>query len=193
VGWSAFTPGATLLPIPGGGTRAARARCGCDQQVHLNPATLVTPTVRRLALAYPMTTITTPFSGGCACGAVRYESTAQPIVMLHCHCRDCQQSSGGPFSSFVVVPTEAFKLLQGSLRFHASPSQMGGKTHRGFCPECGSPIQSKPDLAPHIVAIRTASLDDPSWFNSQIDVWTSDAQLWDQMNPAVPKFPFYPQ
>jgi hypothetical protein len=140
-----------------------------------------------------MTKITTPFLGGCACGAVRYESTAKPIVMLHCHCRDCQQSSGGPFSSFVVVPTEDFKLLQGSLRFHASPSQMGGKTHRGFCPECGSPIQTKPDSAPHLVAIRTASLDDPSWFNSQIDVWTSDAQLWDQMNPAVPKFPFYPQ
>ena len=68
-------------------------------------------------------------------------------MMLHCHCRDCQQFSGGPFSSFVIVPTEAFKLLQGSLRFHASPSQMGGKTHRGFCPECGSPIQAKTDSA----------------------------------------------
>ena len=53
-------------------------------------------------------------------------------MMLHCHCRDCQQSSGGRFSSFVIVPTEAFKLLQGSLRFHASPSQMGGKTHGAF-------------------------------------------------------------
>src|SRR5437667_12391973 len=56
-----------------------------------------------------------PFSGGCACGAIRYESTAEPVMMLHCHCRDCQRSSGGPFSSFVIVPTEAFKLLQGSL------------------------------------------------------------------------------
>jgi hypothetical protein len=42
----------------------------------------------------------------------------------------------------------------------ASPSQIGGKTHRGFCPECGSPIQAKPDSTTHIVAIRTASLDD---------------------------------
>ena len=92
-----------------------------------------------------MTTITTPFSGGCACGAIRYESTAEPVMMLHCHCRDCQRSSGGPFSSFVIVPTEAFKLLQGSLRFHASPSEAGGKTRRGFCPDCGSPIVVKPD------------------------------------------------
>jgi hypothetical protein len=101
-------------------------------------------------------------------------------------------SSGGPFSSFVIVPAEAFKLLQGSLRFHASPSEAGGKTHRGYCPECASPIQAKSDSVPHIVAIRSASLDDPSWFNPQVDVWTSDAHPWDQMNPALPKFEKYP-
>ena len=139
-----------------------------------------------------MTAITTPFSGGCACGAIRYESTAEPVMMLHCHCRDCQRASGGPFSSYVIVPTEAFKLLQGSPRFHASPSEMGGKTRRGFCPDCGSPIVVKPDAVPQFVAIRTASLDDPSWFNPQVDVWTSDAHPWDQMNPALPKFKEYP-
>jgi hypothetical protein len=139
-----------------------------------------------------MTTITIPFSGGCACGSIRYESTAEPMVMLHCHCRDCQQSSGGPFSSLVVVATEAFKLLQGSLHFHASPSQMGGQTHRGFCAGCGSPILAKPDLVPHLMAIRTGSLDDPSWFSPQVDVWTSDAHPWDQMDPTLPKFEKYP-
>ena len=110
-----------------------------------------------------MTTITTPFSGGCACGAIRYESTAEPAMMLHCHCRDCQRSSGGPFSSFIIVPAGAFKLLHGSLRFHDSPSQAGGKTHRGFCPDCGSPIVAKSDSVPQFAAIRAASMDDPSW------------------------------
>jgi hypothetical protein len=117
-----------------------------------------------------MTKVTIPFSGGCACSAIRYESTAEPVLMLHCHCRDCQRSSGGPFSSFVIVLTEGFKLL------------------RGFCPECGSPIQVMTDSQPQIVAIRTASLDDPSWFNVQMDVWISDAHPWDQMNSALPKF-----
>jgi len=79
-----------------------------------------------------MTTITTPFSGGCVCGAIRFESKAEPALMLHCHCRDCQQSSGGPFSSFVIVPTEAFKVSQGSLRFHDSPSHAGGNRPRAY-------------------------------------------------------------
>ena len=140
-----------------------------------------------------MTTIDTPLTGGCACGAIRYEATAAPALMLHCHCRDCQRSSGGPFSSFFIVPTEAFKLLQGSLRLHASPSEAGGQTRRGFCPECGSPIQVMTDSQPRIAAIRTASLDDPSWFKLQMDVWTSDAHSWDQMNPALPKFKKYPK
>jgi hypothetical protein len=133
-----------------------------------------------------------PFTGGCACGAIRYESTAKPVMMLNCHCRDCQRSSGGPFSSFVVVPKEGIKLLQGSLRFHASASDAGGMTRRGFCVDCGSPVMGNPDAVPDIVAIRTASLDDPSWFNLQMDVWTCDAHAWDQMNPALPKFEKYP-
>src|SRR5256885_4006741 len=100
-----------------------------------------------------MSKIKIPLTSGCACGAVRYESTTEPALMLHCHCRDCQQSSGGPFSAFVVVPTAAFKVVQGSLRFHASPSEMGGMTRRGFCPHCRSPIMRKPDLLPQFVAI----------------------------------------
>jgi hypothetical protein len=135
---------------------------------------------------------TTVFTGGCACDAIRYESTAQPVLMLHCHCRDCQRASGGPFSSFLIVPAEAFNLLEGSLRFHASPSEMGGMTRRGFCPDCGAPVVIKPDADPQFVAIRTASLDDPSWFKPQMDVWTCDAHPWDQLNAALPKFEKYP-
>jgi hypothetical protein len=139
-----------------------------------------------------MSTITTPFSGGCACGAIRYESTAEPVMMIHCHCRDCQRSSGGPFSSFAIVPTEAFEVLQGAPRFHASPSERGGETRRGFCPECGSPMVIKPDAAPQFVAIQSASLDDPGWFKPQMEAWASDAHPWDQLNSALPRFEKYP-
>jgi hypothetical protein len=135
----------------------------------------------------------TGFTGGCACDAIRYQTTADPVLMLHCHCRDCQRASGGPFSSFIIVPAETFKLMQGSLRFHASPSEMGGMTRRGFCPDCGAPVVVKPDAVPQFVAIRTASLDDPSWYKPQMDVWISDAHPWDEMNSALPKFERYPQ
>jgi hypothetical protein len=37
-----------------------------------------------------------------------------------------------------------------------------------------------------------ASLDDPSWFQPQMDIFVSDAQPWDQMDPAIVKFGQYP-
>jgi hypothetical protein len=136
---------------------------------------------------------TSALTGGCACEAIRYKATAEPVLMLHCHCRDCQRASGGPFSSFVIVPTESFKLLQGALRYYASPSELGGMTRRGFCPDCGAPVVVRPDAVPQCVAIRAASLDDASWLKPQMDVWTSDAHPWDHMSPTLPKFEKYPQ
>ncbi|MGE5302839.1 MAG: hypothetical protein ACM3TN_05890 [Alphaproteobacteria bacterium] len=34
----------------------------------------------------------TAFTGGCLCGAVRYECSADALFMGNCHCRDCQKA-----------------------------------------------------------------------------------------------------
>jgi len=112
--------------------------------------------------------------------------------MGQCHCRDCQRSSGAAFVAVVVVPLEALKVLKGSPKYFDTPSERGGFIHRGFCPYCGSPVLARFDAARHLMDIRTGSLDDPSWFRPAYDIWTSDAQPWDQMNPAVQKFEKYP-
>src|SRR5438477_11695732 len=79
-----------------------------------------------------------PFTGGCACGAIRYEVSAEPIMMFNCHCRDCQRTTGGAFTPVVYVPAKAFKITKGSPRYYSTPSEMGGGNKRGFCRECGS-------------------------------------------------------
>ena len=52
-----------------------------------------------------------PFTGGCRCGNVRYECTAEPIATLHCHCRDCQYASGGAFATVLLVPAAALRRV----------------------------------------------------------------------------------
>jgi len=47
--------------------------------------------------------VTAPFSGGCACGSIRYVCSRRPVAMLNCHCLDCQRSSGAPFASGFIV------------------------------------------------------------------------------------------
>jgi len=135
-----------------------------------------------------------PFTGGCACGAIRYECTAEPILMFKCHCRDCQHVTGGAFVPCLLVPRSAFRLTKGQLRYHFTPSAAGGKHRRGFCAECGSRITGGESdrQASEFIGVTAGSLDDPSWFKPQMDFFVWDAQPWDQMDPSLPKFPHYP-
>jgi hypothetical protein len=134
--------------------------------------------------------MTAPFTGGCACGAIRYECTAEPFDMLRCHCRDCQRATGGPFSSVVYVPANAFKVTHGVLRYFHTPSLAGGHNKRGHCGDCGSPISGAE--TERGIGIHAASLDDPSWFRAQMEIHVADAQPWDALDPALPRFEQYP-
>ena len=135
----------------------------------------------------------TPFTGGCACGAIRYECTGAPIQALNCHCRDCQRETGSAFSPVLVVPKTAFTLAQGSPQYFALLAASGQMTRRAFCAECGSPLFGLPGSAPDLVTIRVGSLDDPSEFRPSQDIYTVSAQPWDYMNPELPKVPKLPE
>jgi hypothetical protein len=135
-----------------------------------------------------------PITGGCVCGALRYEIKAEPTLMLKCHCRDCQHVTGSGYAPAFLVPADALRVTQGQLRHHLTSSIRRGKHKRGFCPECGSRITGgefeKGDSP--FVGVLASSLDDPSLFQPQMDIFVSDAQPWDQMDPAIPKFEQYP-
>ena len=135
-----------------------------------------------------------PFTGGCVCGAIRYECSAEPIMTFKCHCRDCQHVTGGGFVPGLLVPASAFRLTKGQLRYHFTPSLAWGKHKRGFCAECGSRITSGESENPskEFIGITAGSLDDPSWFSPQMDFFVSDAQPWDEMNRSIPKHDLYP-
>ena len=129
------------------------------------------------------------FSGGCACGAVRYECTAEPLFSLNCHCRDCQRETGSAFAPILAVPKSAFTLTQGSAKYFELTADSGQKTRRAFCAECGSRLFGEPGSRPDLVMIRAGSLDDPSEFRPSRDIYTASAQPWDHMNPELPKVP----
>jgi len=132
----------------------------------------------------------TSFTGGCACGAIRYECNAEPIVMFYCHCRDCQQASGGPYTPVVYLPAKPFKITKGSPHYYDTKSEMGGHNKRGFCPDCGSRLFG--GASDKGQGVTASSLDDPSLFKPQMHMWVSDAEPWDHINPGLPKFEKYP-
>jgi hypothetical protein len=128
-----------------------------------------------------------PFTGGCLCGAIRYECTAEPLLTPNCHCRDCQRISGSPFVTTAFVPKPAFRLTKGEPRYHTLRADSGSEVSRGFCAECGSALIATTSGYPDIVDVKILSFDDPSWCRPSIDMYTSSAQPWDYMDPALPK------
>jgi hypothetical protein len=131
------------------------------------------------------------FQGGCACKAVRYEVSADPVATMNCHCRACQYASGGGFSTVVVVPRGTIRIVKGAPKGHASKGDSGKTVTRYFCIECGSPVYSDPELGPMQV-VKAATLDDPSKLVMTGSLYTSEAQPWAHVDPAKPSFPKMP-
>ena len=122
---------------------------------------------------------TSPITGGCLCGSVRYSTDADPVVQVVCHCRDCQRQTGGPFTVVVGVPRSALNVEGDTLAsFTTTGEDHGGETHRSFCTVCGAPIFSIAAALPDLALIKSGSLDDASWVEPTIEAWTSSAQPW---------------
>lgn len=53
------------------------------------------------------------YTGGCACGAIRYAISDEPIAMVDCQCRDCQGTSGTGHGSYLTFPSLEQVTLSG--------------------------------------------------------------------------------
>jgi hypothetical protein len=129
------------------------------------------------------------FTGGCACGAIRYACSGHVKLSLNCHCRACQHASGSAFISGIIVASVTFTFTKGEPQYYHVTADSGTTTTRGFCARCGSPLIVRTAASPHTVAIAAGSLDEPSWHRPTVDIWVGSAQPWDVLNPALQQFP----
>ena len=126
-------------------------------------------------------------TGGCLCGAVRFETSAEPIFSGNCHCRDCQRSSGSAFTPAIFVPENSV-FIQETVKYFEFKADSGNTISRGFCPNCGSQLFSKLQMMPNVLGLRAGTLDAPENFDPKMDIYTASASHWDHMDPALPKF-----
>lgn len=132
------------------------------------------------------------FTGGCLCGAVRYRCEAEPLYPGHCHCRNCQKASGAGFITAFAVPEAAIEIT-GAIKYHETTADSSGTSRRGFCPECGSRLFGGSSNMPGLIAIMAGNMDDPSWLEPGMNIFTETAQPWSHMDPALPSFPGMPE
>jgi len=135
----------------------------------------------------------TKLAGGCLCGAVRYEINGKPKFTVSCHCRHCQYVSGGAPTHAVIMRSEDVIITKGAAREHWALSEKGNRIARLFCERCGTPLFAKNETYPEFLPVKVGSLDDPSFFRPQANIWTKSARPWHFLDAAIPQFEREPE
>ena len=131
-------------------------------------------------------------SGGCLCGAIKYEFDKSNLISAHhCHCIDCQKSTGSGKSTILMLPAQAI-LMDGELKFYTSPTSSGRNMSRGFCQECGSPVLSFIKEMQEVNFLKAGSLDDSSWLKIYSNFYSSSAHSWSPIDDDILSFTHNP-
>jgi hypothetical protein len=116
-------------------------------------------------------------TGGCLCGAVRYEVRGEPLFAGFCYCEDCRRASGAGAVPFMGYPSAAFRL-SGETKQTRKRLKSGGEAARNFCPACGSLLFGGDYGTSDQHTIYAGTLDDPSAFHPTHAIMIADRPHW---------------
>ena len=123
-------------------------------------------------------------TGGCYCGAIRYEATGSVFYQTNCHCTVCRGTTGAPCVAWFTVAAQGFKLLSGT------PSRFRSSDHatRASCPTCGTHISFADDASPEEIDITTCSLDQPELLPPHCHIFTRSQVPWLKLGDTLPRY-----
>jgi hypothetical protein len=120
-------------------------------------------------------------TGGCLCGAVRYE-VARPLRgVVVCHCAMCRKAHGH-IGAYTAAPKSALRLTEsrGLKWYESSPI-----ARRGFCDQCGGTLFWE-GRGRDTVSIAAGTLDDPTGLATILQIHTDSAGDYYDIDPRVP-------
>ncbi len=132
-------------------------------------------------------TASTSLSGGCQCGAIRYELRNAGKMLYVCHCRDCQKQSSSAFGMSLIVAADDLRFVRGEnlLRAWDTRGDDGRIKRCYFCPDCGTRIYHGSDRADEDISIKAGSLDETAALRPVAQIWLKSAQAWTGLERAA--------
>lgn len=129
----------------------------------------------------------TVYTGGCLCGAVRYEARGEPLYAGHCYCEDCRKASGSGFIPFMGYARESVRF-SGQPRQFTSKAANGNDAVRNFCGVCGGLVFGGTVGKDRQFTIYAGSLDDPTAFRPRVAIFTRNRPAWAVVPPGLKEF-----
>ncbi len=122
-------------------------------------------------------------TGGCACGAVRYEGQADPGFSFLCQCRSCQHLTGSGHLAQFMYPRAQLKVI-GSTASWTRNTASGNTVEKVYCATCASPLYGLASISQDNAMVCAGSLDDPNIFRPAKILFSDEATHWD--HPLLP-------
>jgi hypothetical protein len=133
----------------------------------------------------PAGEVTLPITGGCNCGAVRFEVTQPFQGATYCHCTRCQRRTGTGASANARTAPDAFRITQGEDRIRSWEPPDGAA--KFFCGDCGSALFSR---SPDTVGIRLGALDGDPGVRPAYRQYVAYAAAWEPIpDDGLPRYP----
>lgn len=120
-------------------------------------------------------------SGSCLCGAIRFEATAPPRRVTHCHCAMCRRATGAAVATFATFATESVRWHGEIARYDSSEMAW-----RGFCPRCGSSVCFGFKPRPERTYVALGIFDDPGAFPAGFHDWRAAKICWLHVDEHLP-------
>ena len=131
-------------------------------------------------------------SGGCGCGAVRFEIAVDPIFVNNCHCGLCQKQTGSTSVVNAFFETDALTVISGETVRHLFAAGSGGEHVVVRCAACGTALWSHyPRVGAFGLGVRVGTLDDPGAVRPDAVVWAANRMPWVTLPEGIPVFEAY--
>jgi hypothetical protein len=127
-----------------------------------------------------------PREGGCACGAVRYRLTSDPLFVHCCHCLNCQRQTGSAFVINVLIEADRVEVT-GEPQCVEVPRDDGSTQEIFRCPSCQVALYSTYTYAT-VYFVRAGTLDEPASVSPDVHIFTRSKLPWVTLPEAVPAY-----
>ena len=124
-------------------------------------------------------------TGGCLCGAVRFQAVGEPVVTGHCHCVDCRRHNGAPVVTLVIFEADKIRFTEGERKIYQSSPGVG----RAFCDQCGTPLTIESEKEdPRTIEFHISTFDDPDAFVPSLHWYHSRRIAWFDVADDLPRY-----
>jgi hypothetical protein len=129
-----------------------------------------------------------PLTGGCLCGAVRYEVSEPLVSASYCHCTRCQRRSGAAASPSARLAPGSLRVVSGEELIRSFDPDDGYK--KAFCSACGGALWAQSPDDPDVIAVRLGTFDGDPGIRPSYHQFVAYAAPWEPIpDDGLPRYP----